>query len=218
MTINYYFKNEFQAGVHCVGLPMVTQLAEMAQLPEEQKAAFVVGQQVNSFIFYIIFFIFLLFRSFTLILFMQDSVVEHLVCTQLSPSSPPAPVLGTAVHYPPNQVKFSYFPFKKKNKNNIFPPAHLPTERLPPPVPGALPAPVLLPAAPAAGIGRRCQPAEEEVLFIDNNLFFFRFHFLLLLQGILRAQDRRHAQEGRHPAEVICNLQTNIGLGFITGS
>ena len=30
---------------------MVTQLAEMAQLPEEQKAAFVVGQQVNSFIF-----------------------------------------------------------------------------------------------------------------------------------------------------------------------
>ncbi len=52
---------------------------------------------------------------------MQDSVVEHLVCTQLSPSSPPAPVLGTAVHYPPNQVKFSYFPFfPLENENSIF--------------------------------------------------------------------------------------------------
>ncbi len=149
---------------------------------------------------------------------MQDSVVEHLVCTQLSPSSPPAPVLGTAVHYPPNQVNFSHFPyiFPIENKNSIFFPAHLPTERLPPPVPGALPAPLLLPPASPVGIGRRCQPAEEDGLFIDD-LFFFHFHFLLL-KGILWAQDRRHAQEGGHPAEVVCDLQINIGLGFITGS
>ena len=35
----------------------------------------------------------------------QDpSVVEHLICTQLSATSRPSPVLGLALHYPPAQL------------------------------------------------------------------------------------------------------------------
>lgn len=34
----------------------------------------------------------------------EDSVVEHLICTQLSLGSDPAPVLGLAVHYPPTSL------------------------------------------------------------------------------------------------------------------
>ena len=69
-----------KAGVHGVELPMVAQLAEMAQQPDSQRG----GSEFP--------------------LAQQDSKVEHLVCTRLSPSSPPAPVLGLAVHYPPSQV------------------------------------------------------------------------------------------------------------------
>ena len=34
----------------------------------------------------------------------DSSVVEHLICTQLSAASRPSPVLGLALHYPPAQL------------------------------------------------------------------------------------------------------------------
>ena len=34
----------------------------------------------------------------------ESSVVEHLICTQLSATSRPSPVLGLALHYPPAQL------------------------------------------------------------------------------------------------------------------
>ena len=34
----------------------------------------------------------------------DSSAVEHLICTQLSATSRPSPVLGLALHYPPAQL------------------------------------------------------------------------------------------------------------------
>ena len=67
-------------GVHAVGLPMVTKLAEMAAGGEAADATLSCLQGQES------------------------SLVEHLICTQLSATSRPSPVLGLALHYPPAQL------------------------------------------------------------------------------------------------------------------
>ena len=61
-----------KSGVHCVGLPMVTQLAELSQNVGNPKP-----------------------------ILNRESIVEHLICTRVCSSASPAPVMGVAVHYPP---------------------------------------------------------------------------------------------------------------------
>merc|ERR1719270_2117364 len=68
-------------GVHAVGLPMVTKLAEMASSGGEAADTTISCLQGQD-----------------------PSVVEHLICTQLSATSKPSPVLGLALHYPPAQL------------------------------------------------------------------------------------------------------------------
>ena len=70
-----------KAGVHCIGLPMVTALAKVAQLPAEQRTTTLPSSSMD-----------------------EESVVEHLICTQMSRVADPAPILGLSVHYPPTSL------------------------------------------------------------------------------------------------------------------
>ena len=65
-----------KAGVHCVGLPIITQLAEMAQTSDEIEM-----------------------RELALV--EHESIVEHLVCTRMSNDFAASPILGLALEHPP---------------------------------------------------------------------------------------------------------------------
>lgn len=69
-----------KAGVHSISLPMVAQLAELVQRPQETLST--AGMPIME----------------------QNSMVEHLVCTQLLSKSSPSPVLGLAVSFPPPRL------------------------------------------------------------------------------------------------------------------
>lgn len=67
-----------KAGIHSVSLPMVSQLAELARAPEESAMNSMPTE--------------------------QESVVQHLVCTQLFAKNSPSPVQGLAMTFPPARL------------------------------------------------------------------------------------------------------------------
>ena len=68
-----------RAGVHCVALPIMSRLAEFAQVSEGSKTeCFNFGE--------------------------NDSLVEHLICTQMSGSAEPHPILGISIRSPPTTL------------------------------------------------------------------------------------------------------------------
>lgn len=87
-----------KAGVHCVGLPMVTQLAEMAQKPENEQTLPPMEEVTNSpsCEFFTQFLAFSLSH--------QESVVEHLICTQMTSEARASPIRGLTVTHPPTRL------------------------------------------------------------------------------------------------------------------
>ncbi|TRY78269.1 hypothetical protein TCAL_10646 [Tigriopus californicus] len=67
-----------KAGVHAIGLPMITQLAEIAQVPDSERAVLPTME--------------------------QESIVEHLICTQPIARVESAPILGLCIQYPPTRL------------------------------------------------------------------------------------------------------------------
>ena len=74
-----------KAGVHSVTLPMVAQLAELAQRPDDEAVAKGGSLLISSPL-------------------EQNSIVQHLVCTQLFSKNKAAPVQGLSVAFPPAKL------------------------------------------------------------------------------------------------------------------
>jgi nuclear pore complex protein Nup88 len=75
----YYCSHK--AGLHSITLPMVAHLAELTQRPNESLVSAGLPMQLE-----------------------QASMIEHMVCTQMSSKTSPSPILGLAVSFPPSRM------------------------------------------------------------------------------------------------------------------
>ena len=98
--IFYRYFCSHKAGVHSVNLPMVAQLAELTQITDEAVAKGLLPSQLE-----------------------QNSIVQHLVCTQVFSKNVAAPVQGLAVSFPPPKLHCILQDFKVWNslKKTILP-------------------------------------------------------------------------------------------------